>query len=463
MKILLADDEPSIRVTLSDDLRHAGHVVTVVDNGAAALEAVARDKFDCIITDVRMPRADGMQILRRSRELHPATAVIMITGYATGESAAQATAMGATDYIRKPFMNDEVLFRIDRIEAEARIRSENASLRAELAGRYQFSSLIGSSRPMQDVFRTLATVAPTDSNILVLGESGTGKELVANAIHHNSPRRDRPLVKMSCGALPETLIEDELFGHEKGAYTDAREAKAGRFEQANGGTVFLDDIDDISLTTQVKLLRVLQEREFERIGGTKTIKVSIRVVAASKIDLRGAVRAGRFREDLYHRLDVVTVRLPSLRERIEDIPLLIEHFVQRHGKGRRYRVDSPTLQALSTYAWPGNVRELQNAVERAIALAGESEVLRSDHLLAPADLTPRPEAPSHADTRTLREVLSEREKNHILAVLDFTQWHKARAAQILGISRKSLWEKLKEYGIDRETDSGRSDPRITTP
>jgi two-component system response regulator AtoC len=342
---------------------------------------------------------------------------------------------------------------------------------------------------MQEMFDIIETVGPSDATVLITGESGTGKELAAQALHRNSPRCSRPLVKLSCAALPENLLEDELFGHERGAFTDAKERKPGRFEMADGGSIFLDDIDDMSLRTQVKLLRVLQEREFERLGGTKTVRVDVRVIVATKVDLSHLVKQGRFRDDLYFRLRVVELHLPPLRERPGDLPLLVHYFTQRHAPNRNFAVSPETLQEMAAYSWPGNVRELENAVLRAIAMAGTSEVLSDKHLLArPASLRSgmhapvplvggtmlAPEAPPPAAPSTpsgppsaaapavkqsapgpavpLRDVVAKAEREHILAVLAYANGNKTRAAALLDISRKNLWEKMRDYGLQGEKD-----------
>lgn len=300
---------------------------------------------------------------------------------------------------------------------------------------------------MRDVYELVEAVAPQDCNVVIEGENGTGKEIVADEIHVRSPRKGGPLVKMSCSTFVETLLEDELFGHEKGAFTDARDLKIGRFERANNGTIFIDDIDDMPLHTQVKLLRVLQEREFERLGGTRTVKINIRVICATKVDLGKAVREGKFREDLFFRLNVVTLKLPALRERDGDIPILLAHFMQKYGKGEKYELKPQTLAGLENYRWPGNVRELEHSVERAIVLAGNSHELKKEHLLK---ISPEesPEQLMKVDLRALRGVVAESEARHIRAVLEHTKGHKGEAAEILGISRKNLWEKMKEYGLE---------------
>ncbi len=447
MRILLADDERSIAVTLGDALRGAGHAVTVVPDGDQALQAVRSDSFDCVITDIRLPKADGIKVLQGAKEAQPGCKVILITAYASVENAVAAIKDGAEDYIQKPFFNDVVVARLRKLERLLDLEQENKQLKEELAGRRQFGALIGKAAKMQAVYDLVKSVAGSEANVLVEGESGTGKELVAEAIHYNSPRKTKPLVKMSCSVFPETLIEDELFGHVKGAFTDARQDKAGRFERAHTGTIFIDDIDDLQPIPQVKLLRVLQEREFERIGATQPVKIDVRVVVATKKDLWELVQARQFREDLFHRLNVVKVRIPPLRERSEDIPLLVGHFIKKSGKGRDFAVTPEVLEALQGYSWPGNVRELEHAIERAIALAGEDRILKKEHLLRPLTMAGT-DVPPTGKLATLRETVAEAEARHIRSVVAYTQGHRGEAARILGITRKNLWEKMREYGID---------------
>jgi DNA-binding NtrC family response regulator len=447
MRILLADDERSIAVTLGDALRGAGHAVTVVPDGEQALQAVRSDTFDCVITDIRLPKADGVKVLQGAKAAQPGCKVILITAYASVENAVAAIKDGAEDYIQKPFFNDDVVARLKKLERLLDLEQENRQLKEELAGRRQFGALIGKAAGMQAVYDLVKSVAGSEANVLVEGESGTGKELVAEAIHYNSARKSKPLVKMSCSVFPETLIEDELFGHVKGAFTDARADKAGRFERAHTGTIFIDDIDDLQAIPQVKLLRVLQEREFERIGATQPIKVDVRVVVATKKDLWELVQAKQFREDLFHRLNVVKVRIPPLRERSEDIPLLVSHFIKKAGKGRDYAVTPDVLEALQGYSWPGNVRELEHAIERAIALAGDERILKKDHLLRPLNM-PGTDVPPTGKLASLREAVAEAEARHIRNVVAYTQGHRGEASRILGITRKNLWEKMREYGID---------------
>ncbi len=447
MKILLADDERTIAVTLGDALRAGGYPVTVVADGEQAFQSLQDDAFDCVITDIRLPKADGLKVLRKAKELHPSCKVILITAYASVEDAVAAIKDGAEDYIQKPFFNDDVVARLRRLERLLNLEQENRSLKEELAGRHQFGSIVGKSSRMQAVYDLVKSVAASDVNVLVEGESGTGKELVAEAIHFNSPRRAKPLVKMSCSMFPETLLEDELFGHVRGAFTDARADKPGRFEAAHGGTIFIDDIDDMQFPPQVKLLRVLQEREVQRIGSNQVLKVDVRLVAATKKDLWDLVQVKQFREDLFHRLNVVMVRIPPLRERMEDIPLLASHFIRKCGRGRDFAVTPEVLEALQGYSWPGNVRELEHAIERAIALAGEDRMLKKEHLLRPLNV-PGTDVPPTGKLATLRETVAEAEARHIRSVVAYTQGHRGEAARILGITRKSLWEKMREYGIE---------------
>ncbi len=453
MEILLVEDERSIRITLRDDLERAGHRVTAFSDGKKALEALEERRFDCVITDIRLPGLGGMEILKAVKNIDPSTEVIVITGYGTIEQTVEAMKAGAYDYIQKPFPNEVVVERVARMDRYRGMEEELERLRSRLEGPDLSRRIVGRSRPMLAVLDQLATLAASEATVLLEGESGTGKEVVARAVHSLSPRAGGPFVAVSCAALPENLIEDELFGHEKGAFTDARKIRKGRFELADGGTLFLDDVDDLPLPIQVKLLRVLQEREFERIGGEETVRVDVRIVAATKADLKEKVKEGRFREDLYYRLNVLPLRLPPLRERREDIPLLVRHFIQKYGGGREYVVPAETLEAMERYSWPGNVRELENHVARAVAFAGEKGVLERKHLLPP-DASSLPELKGkegegeEAVLRPLSEVVKEAERDHIRRVLAHTGGHRTKTARILGISRKALWEKMKDMELD---------------
>jgi len=447
VKILLVEDEKTIAVTLGDDLTQAGHEVVHTPDGSEACQLLGEQVFDCVITDVRLPGASGLEVLAAAKRARPDTEVLVMTGYATVEQAVEAMRQGAFDYLQKPFLNETVLERLHRIGRFRALIDENQRLRDELKNPSGLPGVIGRSRNMQDVVKVVRTVAPTDASVLIVGESGTGKERVARAIHQLSARSEQAFVAVSCGALPDTLLETELFGHERGAFTDAQKQRRGRFELADGGTIFLDDIDDMPLQTQVKLLRVIQEREFERVGGERTVRVDIRLVSATKINLVDLVKGGKFREDLFYRLNVVPVRLPPLRERDGDVPLLVEHFIEKLGGGRTFTVKTDVLEAMSGYSWPGNVRELENRVAQAIAMAGGAQVLKKEHLL-PVDKTRRAALEPPTDLKSLREVLVEAEREHLRHVLRAVGGHRSKAASVLGISRKVLWEKLKDYGID---------------
>jgi DNA-binding NtrC family response regulator len=447
MKILLADDERTIAVTLGDALRGAGHTVTVVPDGDQAINSLKTDSFDCVITDIRLPKADGLKVLRAAKETQPGSRVILITAYASVEDAVAAIKDGAEDYIQKPFFNDDVIARLKKLERLHSLEQENKQLKEELAGRRQFGALVGKAPKMQAVYDLVKSVAPSEVNVLIEGESGTGKERVAEAIHFNSLRQAKPLVKMSCSVFPETLIEDELFGHVKGAFTDAKTDKSGRFERAHTGTIFIDDIDDLQPIPQVKLLRVVQEREFERIGSSQPVKVDVRIVVATKKDLWQLVQNNQFREDLFHRLNVVKIRIPPLRERSEDIPLLVGHFIKKFSKGKDFVISAEVLEALQGYSWPGNVRELEHAIERSIALAGDDLLLKKEHLLRPLNMAGT-DVPPTGKLATLREMVAEAEARHIRSVVAYTQGHRGEASRILGITRKNLWEKMREYGIE---------------
>ena len=454
MNVLLADDERSIAITLRDELEEAGHQVTVVGDGRRAEEQLRKHRFDLLITDIRMPGMDGIELLKAAKDVDSAIEVIVITGHGTIETAVEAIRYGAYDYVLKPFFNEDILRRVATLTEFRRLKSEVTTLRTQVGADRARASIVGESEPMRKVLDLVRTIADSDEDVLILGETGTGKELVAKLVHELSPRRDGPFVVLSCSGFPQTLLEDEIFGHEKGAFTDARAVKQGRFERANSGVLFLDDIDDVPIETQVKLLRVLQERSLERLGGERTIMLDMRVVVATKIDLLSAVEDGEFREDLFHRINVIPIHLPPLRERRSDIPLLFNHFMRLYGKRNAYSVPEETREALQQHSWPGNVRELENAVRRSIAMSGKSLELKAEHLLV-AGPKPRRVAETEDEgpvERALREVVREAEAKHIRRVLKHTGGHRANAAKVLGISRKNLWEKMRELEI-RDIDS----------
>ena len=452
LTVLLAEDEVLIAETLGDALRDAGFAVLHAPDTQAALKALEADP-DVIVSDIRMPGGGGMDLLRASQEADPDRPVIMMTGFATVDNAVEAMRLGAVNYVQKPFDNAAVVQMVRGTSRVRALEAENRALREQLKGVQSCGQMIGASDVMGAVFERIRTVATTDATVLIEGESGTGKERVALALHEASARSEGNFVALSCAALPESLLEAELFGHEKGAFTDAHKEKRGRFELADGGTLFLDDIDDMPLPVQVKLLRVLQERNFERLGGERTLDIDIRIVAATKAPLRDLVREGRFREDLFYRINVVPVRLPPLRERTGDVPLLAQHLIERHGGGRSYAIDKATMALLERYPWPGNVRELENAIQRAIALAGSGSELAREHLL-PIDERWRGALEPADEVRPLRSVLKEAEAVHLAHALEATAGHRTQCAELLGISRKVLWEKLKEHGLQ---DSGDDD------
>jgi DNA-binding NtrC family response regulator len=446
MRVLLADDEVTIAVTLRDALEDAGHEVLYAPDTGEALRLLEQRAPEAVLTDIRMPGEGGMEVLRRAIELDPTRPVVVMTGFATIDQAVTAMRMGAANYVQKPFRNEALVAMVGTFGRVRDLQEENARLRSELRAHGSFEGFVGNSKAMAAVFERIRTVAPTDATVLIEGESGTGKERVARALHTASQRADGPFVALSCAALPESLLEAELFGHERGAFTDARRDKRGRFELADGGTFFLDDIDDLPLAVQVKLLRVLQERSFERLGGEETRTTDIRVVAATKLPLLPLVRAGRFREDLYYRINVVPLHLPPLRERPGDVPLLLAHMLERHGGGREFTIAKSTLAACERYPWPGNVRELENAVQRAVALAGDERELAVEDLV-PLDPRWRGATEPAGEVRPLREVLRATEVAHIRRALEATGGHRSQTADLLGISRKVLWEKMRDFDI----------------
>jgi DNA-binding NtrC family response regulator len=441
---LIVDDEAIVRDSLSKWFHEEGYEVGSAESAAEALTRLAERRWDLALVDIKMPGTDGIELQRRMQEIDPEMAVIIMTGYASVETAVQALKNGAYDYVTKPFDPDDIAHTVSNALAHQRARQENVRLRETVAEVARPAELIGKSAAMQRVFEAIETVGPTDATVLVTGDSGTGKELVARAIHAASPRRFHPLVVIHCGALTETLLESELFGHEKGAFTGAQYRKKGKFEIAEGGTVFLDEIGDISLKTQTDLLRVLQEREITRVGGTQPIRVDFRCVAATNKDLEKLIAEGTFRPDLFYRLNVFRIDIPPLRERREDIPPLVDHFVRKFSQAmakRIVRVAPEAMALLQSCDWPGNVRELENAVERAMVVAspaGEAPELR------PEDFTLKLDR-SGASSRTLEDA----ERTHILRVLEECGGNQTRAAEALDIDRVTLYNKLKRYGWKR--------------
>jgi two-component system nitrogen regulation response regulator GlnG len=473
-RILIADDEDSLRWVLEKGLRGVGYDVTSVKDGEEAVRVFEAQPFDLVFLDVRMPGLDGLTALERIRDLRPDVYVIVMTAHGSMDTAIKAMQRGAYDYLSKPFDLDEVLLLSERALAASRLTQEVARLRTGLAEVREFSALIGRHPRMQDVYKTIGRIAGTDVTVLLRGESGTGKELVARAIHHYSRRSGRPFVAVSCAAIPGTLLESEMFGHERGAFTDAKERRLGKFELAHGGTLYLDEIGDMPVDLQTKLLRALQERTIERVGGHESIAIDVRVLAATNRDLEALMKEGRFREDLYYRLNVVTVNLPPLRERRRDIPLLVEHFLAKHVEELGERGVAPeALDRLVGYDWPGNVRELENVVQRAMVMATAGVIL-PEHL----PIGPVSAAASVAVDATLEEIIERKlmecvrglrerssanlydlvvglvEKPLLRAVLRETSGNQVRAAQILGINRNTLRKKLTEHGIDPDAVTG---------
>jgi two-component system response regulator PilR (NtrC family) len=448
--ILVADDEPGVRESLAEVLRDAGYDVEVAPDGSAALSALEAREFAVVITDLRMPGADGLTVLRRARELSPQTLVLVMTAHGSVDTAVEALRSGATDYILKPVVFDDLLAKVDRLLEYRQLVWQAQMLRREVEARYDFEGMVGQSRPMREVFDLIRKVAPSRSTVLISGESGTGKEVVARAIHHFSEVAQRIFLPVNCAAIPENLLESQLFGHVRGAFTGAVTSQEGLFSRAKGGTIFLDEIGDLPFGLQSKLLRAIESKEILPVGSTQTIVVDVRIVAASNRDLRQMVDEGKFREDLYYRLNVVNVQLPPLRDRREDIPSLVEYLVRRHNREmkRAYRgVDNATLKVLMSQPWKGNVRELDNAIEHAMILGNGEWITLAD---LPRALRDSDEAALPAVGDELREALRAYERIHIETVLRRAGHDKRKASELLGLSLSSLYRKLNELGIELE-------------
>src|SRR5215813_9163232 len=454
--LLLVEDEAPLREAIAEQLGDRGYRVEQAGSGEAAIAKLADFAFDIIVTDLRLPGADGSAVVEAAVERYPQIIAIVVTGYGTVKDAVGAIKSGAFDFVSKPFQIDELLHVLDSALEQRRLKSENAYLRAQLEERYRFEGIVGKSRPMQRLFQLLETVAATNSTILVTGETGTGKEVIARAIHHNSPRRMHRFVALNCSAIPETLLEAELFGHVRGAFTGAVGNRQGRLEQAHRGTLFLDEVGTMSTPLQMKLLRVLQEREFERVGDSHSIKVDVRVIAATNSDLVRMVADGEFREDLYYRLNVIPVHVPPLRERKEDVPLLVQHFLDKltlEGGARAAKttitVSQDAMRRLMAYQWPGNVRQLENAVERAVAFAaGRGQIDVSD-LASEIQQAEEPSASSAVmlpeEGVDLDSFVANVERELIQRSLERTGGNKGAAARLLNLKRTTLVEKLKRF------------------
>lgn len=453
--LLVVDDDRPLLESMADYLRSLGHRAEIASNARDAMKRMKEFPFDLVICDVNLPDQDGFQVLEWARQAVPDTNVTLMTGLGSIENAVEAIRLGAFDYLTKPIIDDELVLSIDRALGQRKIIDENKALRKQLDQRFGLANIIGHDYRMQKMFDVIESVADTRTSVLVLGESGTGKTLTARAIHQLSNRRDKPFVEVACGALPDSLLESELFGHVAGAFTGATHDKPGKFLQANGGTIFLDEVGTASPSLQVKLLRVLQDREFEPVGGAKTHKVDVRMIFATNCDLEEAVRKGEFRQDLYYRINVVTLTQPPLRERIADIPALAEHylreFVSQTGKAVS-GLSEAAVQRLQAYDWPGNVRELVNVIERAVVLSKSSviqpndlpEALREDASVAGAVSS------SRTFGSNLKSALANPEKQIILDALERHGWNRQHTADSLGINRTTLYKKMKKYGISFE-------------
>jgi DNA-binding NtrC family response regulator len=453
-KILIAEDNKLNRENLLELLTISGYEVKAAENGKEAMDALVEEKFDLVITDLKMPQADGLELLKFAKEMNPESVVIMVTGYGTVNSAVEAMKFGAFDYIIKPLKDDIVKLTVARALSYVRLKEENTALKSHLKDKYDFGKMIGYSDTMKKVFESIGKVSSSDSTILIHGESGTGKELVARAIHFNSDRKNQQLIPVNCGAIPEELLESELFGHEKGAFTGAIRTRIGRFELAQGGTIFLDEIGDMSPALQVKMLRVIQEKEFERIGGVKTIHVDVRIIAASNQNLDKAVSEKRFREDLFYRINVIPIHLPPLRERGPDIAILANHFLRKFNKLKKknlLRISSEAMSFFLRYPWPGNVRELENLMEMLVVMKDGGDIEASD--LPPKLLNQKMgdipcgymELPDEG--LNFNEMVSQFEKDMLLQALRKSEGVKNRAAKLLHLNRTTLVEKLKRFSL----------------
>jgi DNA-binding NtrC family response regulator len=456
--LLIVEDEAPLREVIAEQLADRGFVVEQVGTGEQALERLSAFAFDILIADLHLPGVDGSTVVERAVALYPDLIGIIITGYGTVKTAVEAIKRGAADFITKPFQFESLMHVLNTALEQRRLKSENAYLRSQLEERYRFEGIVGRSRIMRDLFHLLETVAATSSTILITGETGTGKELVARAIHHNSPRRSQRFVAINCSAIPETLLEAELFGHVRGAFTGAVANRTGKIEQANRGTLFLDEVGTMSAALQMKLLRVLQEREFERVGDTHAVRVDVRVIAATNSDLTKMVMEGRFREDLFYRLNVIPLHLPALRERKEDIPLLVRHFTQKYASSgappgtpapKPLTVSQQAMRKLMAYGWPGNVRQLENALERGVALSGGRSQIEMFDL--PPEIQ-KADEPSIAQDLALptggidfTDFIRKIERDLISQSLERTGGNKGQAARLLNLKRTTLVEKLKRF------------------
>lgn len=447
LSIFVVDDERILRVTIADELRDAGYTVFEFANAPSALSALQTNRADVVITDLQMPEMDGLQFLKRLKEINPDVSVIVMTAYATVATAVQAMKLGAFDYITKPFQPDEIFLIIDRITELNSIKSENKSLRKQIEKEYDFSSYIGDNETNKELYDLIKLVAGTDSTVLLTGETGTGKELLTNIIHYNSNRKKGALIKVSCAILSRDIFESELFGHVKGAFTGADNEKTGRFELAEGGTLYLDDIDDLPLDLQVKLLRALEQREIERVGSSKTIAIDVRVIASTKKDLRQLVNEGKFREDLFYRLNVFPINIPPLRQRKKDIKYLTEYYINKFSQKKVVNITAEAFQQLYNYNWPGNTRELKNIAERMVLLSQNGTI---DITKVPLELKQLHYIDTYANlgVKTLEQTLSDIEVASIKYAIEKCKNNKSKAAELLGLPPSTLRTKMDKYGLE---------------
>jgi len=446
MKIFLVDDERILRVSLADELRDAGHIVHEFAGATGALQSLPDENPEMVITDIRMPGMDGLELLERIMQISPGTSVVVMTAYASLDTAIKALKLGAYDYLSKPFRSEEVLHLINRVDELRNIKKENQRLQNQISRQFNFSSFTGESRPVKQMFEIIRNIADTDASVLITGETGTGKELIANIIHYNSNRKNKPFVKVSCAILAREVFESELFGHVKGAFTGAEKERKGRFEMADPGSIYLDDVDDIPVDMQVKLLRVLQEKEIEPVGSSHAIKVNTRVISSTKFDLKKMISEGRFRDDLFYRLNVIPIHITPLRERPEDVPLLLERFINEFSPSDPIRISPGVVTLLQEYRWPGNVRELRNLTER-LCLTFPGKDIHHEHI--PSEYSyPSETGSDNKSPWDLAQILTKTESDLLKAALSHSGGNKTRAAKLLSIPLSTLRSKAEKYGLE---------------